>query len=346
MDQLMQFSAREPKETVIQKEEYGTLVEKDKKKKKKKNKERERPKEIDEEKIKELALSSDLYAVPDLTPEEKTRYAIAENHPLKIICNNLPFQITHEEIFQYFNTVIAASNPDLAIPPPIKDVEFDRAKTFAVLTMASRRVKDFFRTHSEFTYIEGTTTFKMLKPRDFFMDKYLKRIEQKSIGTDNKIYLGGLPLTYNDEQVRKICETFGKLKYFNLVRDGGVSKGYCFMEYEEHACGEKAIKALNGLPIANNKLKCHSATLGSKALLGLGPNAVNSIEAVGKPANHIFGSYLLSYENVTNIDVQMTLQNDQLCKVPSRVVQFLNMCYPEDLYEEEIVEDLEYDIAD
>lgn len=45
-----------------------------------------------------------------------------ENHPLKIICCNLPFTITIEEVFQYFNTVIAASNPELAMPLPIKDV--------------------------------------------------------------------------------------------------------------------------------------------------------------------------------------------------------------------------------
>lgn len=45
-----------PKESVIQKEEYGTLVEKEKKKKKKKNKEREHKKDIDEDKIKEMAL--------------------------------------------------------------------------------------------------------------------------------------------------------------------------------------------------------------------------------------------------------------------------------------------------
>lgn len=34
--------------------------------------------------------------------------------------------------------------------------------------MASRRIKDFFRTHKEFTYIEGSTTFKMVKPKTFF----------------------------------------------------------------------------------------------------------------------------------------------------------------------------------
>ena len=71
--------------------------------------------------------------------------------------------------------------------------------------MSSRRVKDFFRTHPEFHYIEGTTTFKMVKPRDFFEEKYLKKNELKQIGADNKLYLGGLPLTFGDEQVRKIC---------------------------------------------------------------------------------------------------------------------------------------------
>lgn len=88
-----------------------------------------------------------------MSVEEKEKYSIAENHPLKIICMNLPFKITIEEVFQYFNTVIAASNPELAMPLPIKEVEFDKAKTFAILTMSSRKVKDFFRSHSEFQYI-------------------------------------------------------------------------------------------------------------------------------------------------------------------------------------------------
>lgn len=35
-----------------------------------------------------------------------------------------------------------------------------------------------------------------------------------------------------------MCEQFGKLKYFNLVKDtkateGAVSKGYCFFEYQK-----------------------------------------------------------------------------------------------------------------
>ncbi len=56
------------------------------------------------------------------------------------------------------------------------------------------------------------------------------------------------------------------------------------------------------------------------------------------------GSYLLSYENITTPEVQITLVSDPLCKVPSRVIQFMNMFYPEDLFDEEFVEDLEADV--
>lgn len=83
--------------------------------------------------------------------------------------------------------------------------------------------------------------------------------------------------------------------------------------------------------------------------LGFTPTATNISglqEVVSKPANHAFGSYLLSYENITNMEIQMTLKNDQFCKIPSRVVQFLNMSYIEDLYDEEYVEDLENDVTD
>jgi hypothetical protein len=45
--------------------------------------------------------------------------------------------------------------------------------------LSSRRIKDFFRTHSEVSYIEGTTTFKMLKPKEFFEKRYLKKDQLK-----------------------------------------------------------------------------------------------------------------------------------------------------------------------
>jgi len=34
----------------------------------------------------------------------------------------------------------------------------------------------------------------------------------------NKVYLGGLPTYLKDVDVRKLAETFGKLRYFNVAK--------------------------------------------------------------------------------------------------------------------------------
>ena len=94
---------------------------------------------------------------------------------------------------------------------------------------------------------------------------------------------------------------------------------------------------MNGLHIGDKRLKCHSATLANKGLsLSFTPSSnlnTGLNEKITKPANHSMGSYLLSYENIISPEVQITVISDPLCKVPSRVVQFLNMCYAEDLYD-------------
>ena len=107
---------------------------------------------------------------------------------------------------------------------------------------------------------------------------------------------------------------------------------------------------MNGFAIGDKRLKCHHATLGNKGLsLAFTPTVMNNVglqELNKKPANHYLGSFLLSYENIGELDVQQTLENEPSCKVSSRVVQFLNMCYPEDLFDEEFYEDLVKDLEE
>lgn len=39
--------------------------------------------------------------------------------------------------------------------------------------------------------------------------------------TVNKIFVGGLPSYLNDEQVMELLKSFGELRAFNLVKEGG-----------------------------------------------------------------------------------------------------------------------------
>ncbi|GFH19088.1 uncharacterized protein HaLaN_15982, partial [Haematococcus lacustris] len=51
----------------------------------------------------------------------------------------------------------------------------------------------------------------------------------------NKIFVGGLPLFLNEDQVKELLLAFGPLKSFNLVtdRETGASKGFAFCEYAD-----------------------------------------------------------------------------------------------------------------
>ena len=60
-----------------------------------------------------------------------------------------------------------------------------------------------------------------------------------------------------------MCESFGRLKAFTLVKDPSnpeLNKGYAFFEYTDERSIEKAVKALNGLDFKDKKLKVQRAS--------------------------------------------------------------------------------------
>jgi splicing factor U2AF subunit len=77
----------------------------------------------------------------------------------------------------------------------------------------------------------------------------------------DKIYLGGLPETITDEQLRQIAESFGKLKAYTLVRDTmtGQLKGFAFFSYQDARVTQDAIKGLNGITVGGKSIVCKLA---------------------------------------------------------------------------------------
>ena len=135
---------------------------------------------------------------------------------------------------------------------------------------------------------------KIKKPKGFFESIYEKKDTADPFGNivtnptefDNKIYMGGLPTYLKDDDVRKLCESYGMLKYFNLVKDSSsgqpVSKGYCFFEYVDTKVTDKAIKGLNMLEIGDKKLKVQRASTGANKSL--------AIAQVKQPSNSVYFS--------------------------------------------------------
>lgn len=85
---------------------------------------------------------------------------------------------------------------------------------------------------------------------------------------DNKLFLGGIPTTATENEVRKIVEAFGQLKTFNLVRDpedDKLNRGFAFLEYEDPKVTERAINGLDGREIGEKKLRVQKASLNMKS---------------------------------------------------------------------------------
>ncbi|KAK9830796.1 hypothetical protein WJX74_007599 [Apatococcus lobatus] len=82
--------------------------------------------------------------------------------------------------------------------------------------------------------------------------------------TPNKLFIGGLPCDWTEDQVKDMLCPFGALKAFNLVMDKstGNSKGYAFCEFSDINVTDCVIQNLNGKPTGTKFLTVKRAVQG------------------------------------------------------------------------------------
>lgn len=74
-------------------------------------------------------------------------------------------------------------------------------------------------------------------------------ISTKVEESPTKIFVGGIPKEFTEEQITNLLLRYGKLKSFYLVKDNnsGLSKGFAFCEYMTDIGVQNACKYLNGI---------------------------------------------------------------------------------------------------
>lgn len=91
----------------------------------------------------------------------------------------------------------------------------------------------------------------------------LNKIEQEEIMQNqtpqvnpNKIFVGNLPYTVGEDELRDLFAPHGQIVDLRLIidRDSGRSKGIGFVEYDSEESAQKAIEALNGHEINERAL--------------------------------------------------------------------------------------------
>ncbi len=64
----------------------------------------------------------------------------------------------------------------------------------------------------------------------------------------NKLYVGNLPFTIEESELRNLFEEHGAIQSINVImdRDTGRPRGFAFVEFEDAGSADEAQRALDG----------------------------------------------------------------------------------------------------
>lgn len=76
-----------------------------------------------------------------------------------------------------------------------------------------------------------------------------------------RIYVGNLPYSVSDDDLRDVFGQFGELASAEVVKDkfSGQSKGFGFVDMPDNADAQQAIKSLNDTNLKGRKLTVNEA---------------------------------------------------------------------------------------
>jgi RNA recognition motif-containing protein len=80
-------------------------------------------------------------------------------------------------------------------------------------------------------------------------------------GSLKKLYIGNLPFTATEEELRELFEQHGPTVSVRVItdRETGRSRGFGFVEFDDSANAEKALQALDGQEMDGRPLRVNEA---------------------------------------------------------------------------------------
>lgn len=253
----------------------------------------------------------------DMTPEEAHKLGLPMNRQpsltagatqpvrrmlgeAKIYCGfgALNFNPSEDELKQFFNvTMVAAQGEDRVPGDSVTRVFLDVVKRYAFIHFRTPEEAEqaldldgiMFRGcrlklgRAISNNAQGAAPANIARPVKPLNIDRLGIIKTQVPDGPNKIYIGGLPQTLTDDQVKELLQTYGPLRAFFMFKDfnTGLSRGYAFAEYRDPSVTQAAIRGLNGIKIGdrNIQVSLHDPSLSSQQqeppnLVDLGLTAV------------------------------------------------------------------------
>jgi len=253
----------------------------------------------------------------DMTPEEAHKLGLPMNRQpsltagatqpvrrmlgeAKIYCGfgALNFNPSEDELKQFFNvTMVAAQGEDRVPGDSVTRVFLDVVKRYAFIHFRTPEEAEqaldldgiMFRGcrlklgRAISNNAQGAAPANIARPVKPLNIDRLGIIKTQVPDGPNKIYIGGLPQTLTDDQVKELLQTYGPLRAFFMFKDfnTGLSRGYAFAEYRDPSVTQAAIRGLNGIKIGDRNIQValHDPSLSSQQqeppnLVDLGLTAV------------------------------------------------------------------------
>ena len=85
------------------------------------------------------------------------------------------------------------------------------------------------------------------------------RITQADMSKKGTVYIGHLPKGFNEKELKKFFEQFGKVSKLRVSRSPKTarSRGYAFLEFQDKQVAEIAAQTMNGYILFSRQLDCH-----------------------------------------------------------------------------------------
>lgn len=261
----------------------------------------------------------------------------ATRHARRLYVGNLPLDTVEEQISDFFNRALVAANGSESGDKPVISVYINLEKRFAFIETSTVReaaaglcldgVKFgdmFLRVRRPNDYL-GPGVGGDVRPPDEFNPAVLGIVSTQVSDGPNKMFIGGIPYTLPEGQIKSLLATYGELAAFNLIKDPSTaqSKGFAFFEYVDGSVVEAAREGLHGMQVGDKTLTVRRATQTSNG-----------------SATHASG---LSRANGGT--TPSTVKASSLIRVSTRVVELSNIVNPDELDNDaeykDICEDIE-----
>ncbi|KAG2225584.1 hypothetical protein INT45_013695 [Circinella minor] len=271
----------------------------------------------------------------------------------RLYVGQIPFEIDEQGMADFFNSTM--QNLATEEGDPVVSVQINHDKNYAFVEFQTPEQATAAMGYDGITF--QTQTLKIRRPKDYHPPggpdynnntqpqphhQHHHHNADSSMGqttavpdTPNKIFIGGLPVYLNEEQVVELLKSFGELRAFNLVKDPTTnqSKGFAFCEYADPNVTDLACQGLNNMELGEKRLVVQRASVGAKQgdMHTSGGNNNNNNNNTGGTS----GNMSLPFVPSTVTDEEAT-----------RVLQLMNMVTPDELEDDEEYQDIWEDIAE